>query len=214
METTRSATATSSATTSSTTPETTTTGTPAPAITKADVAVGGSVPRQPSEKGPGRVRLWLENTGDAKLKLVSGATPPYTTFGSGTDPNESNDPMILIPDDREYITPGPGDDGDSFPSSTYADGCWQLTGSVAVAAIARYTVLDPGDRVTELYTVYAMSNDSSCIANGEYGLPSDVSFFRPSQSEEDHAGLRVDYVVAVDGGDLGVNGEVTAGDGP
>lgn len=121
------------------------------------LAVTVSVVRVPDERGPARLRVTVENTGDRERTATFGAVPPFTKlWGEHVDGAGG---AVLVPLDHPHKTA-------VIPASP-ANHAWRATGDVAVNATAVVKTLDPGDRLSRTYAVLADA-DSDRLHAGAY----------------------------------------------
>lgn len=107
---------------------------------------------------PPEVRLSLTNTASESVELGFGPTPPFSTPIS-TWEDAPNRLVLYHPDMGTQSAPG-----------TRIDGCWQMKGDPRMAVNSILTVrrLQPGETLSETYTLYNMPDNEACFADGEY----------------------------------------------
>lgn len=165
-------------------------------ITTSDITFDVSVEEQFTESHTARIHVSLANTLETPVVLSTGPTPPFTSYVSGNQSDESR--LILVPDVTEDESPLDWkDETDPLPTSG-ENGCWNVTQEVSIEEIGSEIKLEQGETSNLQYDVYGYQNDS-CPSPGTYqfedtqrlyhGLPSDDT---PEQE------LGLEFTIALD----------------
>ncbi len=120
-----------------------------------------------TEETPARVEIGLTNTGDDALRKSLGATPPFSDHSAERIDGDAT--AYLAPDSRRQFGIDHVDEdvgADENPPAPI-DGCWVVEG-VGHNLIATNPRLEPGEEITETYSVFADVDNDGCLPAGTY----------------------------------------------
>lgn len=120
-----------------------------------------------TEATPARIKIGLTNAGDTTRRIALGATPPFTAHRA--ERVDGNAVAHLAPDSRrnfglvhvnDDVSPGEN------PSAPI-DGCWIVEGT-GMDYIATKPPLEPGETLSDTYSVFANADNEDCLPAGTY----------------------------------------------
>lgn len=120
------------------------------------------VTKQFSKTEPAKLQIRFTNTGDTDKEMMFGPTPPFSTYlSSNRDPA-----MVLIPDHNKHIH---AEGADQIIPDEPSDGCWKEQGNgMVIWGTGTSMVFEPGESVSQSYTIIAQHNNEPCFQEGEY----------------------------------------------
>ena len=134
---------------------------------------------------PARIHATLTNAAETPLTLVTGVTPPFTSYLSDGKPDTSR--LILIPsgsgaahDPLKWTA-----EADPLPM-TAEDGCWNVTRGVIIEQLGSSMTLDPGETTRQQFAVYGYQTDS-CLPSGTCRFVDTTTVHRGRSSSESPA---------------------------
>ncbi|ELZ91980.1 hypothetical protein C440_16749 [Haloferax mucosum ATCC BAA-1512] len=154
-------------------------------MTPTDFEVGATVIQTFTADHPARLRVRFKNTSETKLSLSGGPVLPFSTIRG--EQQDGGARLILIPDERDWITPMDGDgtvlDVPLIPNSR-TDGCWTVAyeGTLRKQTSLR-TQVSPGESIGHEYTLLNWTADS-CLPSGTYSFTDEQLVARGGQSRE------------------------------
>ncbi len=154
-------------------------------ITTDNLTFDVTVEEEFTDTHPARIQVALTNTLETPITLSTGITPPFASYLSDSQSDESQ--LVLVPDVPEDESPIDWlGEGDPIPTSP-ENGCWNVTQDLQVEELGMSTELDGGDTSSQQYDVYGYQNES-CPSSGEYQFKETVSLHRgqPSDDTSEH----------------------------
>ena len=145
-----------------------------------------------------RIQVSLTNTLETPLILSTGATPPFTSYLSGSRSDDNR--LILVPDVSEDESPlAWTGETDPLPGST-ENGCWNVSQEVLIEDIGAEVQLDQGETSRQEYAVYGYQNDP-CPSSGAYQFEDTLRLIRgqPSADSTEHEAT-LEFTVTLDEG--------------
>jgi hypothetical protein len=134
-------------------------------ISADDMTFDVTVANQFGETHPAQINAILTNTRKTPFILSTGVTPPFTSYLSRSQSDESQ--LVLVPDVSEDESPLAWQ-GDGSPIPTSAEnGCWTVTQEVLIEDIGTEIKLDQGESSSQQYDVYGYQNEK-CPPSGAY----------------------------------------------
>lgn len=116
-----------------------------------------------TESTPATISVSWQNEGAESVRLAEQRSAVFRTARSD--------------DETAYLLGGDRGDVVAF------DGCWYLSGAIGGDAAYRSVKLDPGETYEGQSSLYAATDD--CLTATEYRFQTDVTVWRPDESEED-----------------------------
>lgn len=143
-----------------------------------------------------QIQISLTNTLETPIILSTGATPPFTSYLSGSRSDDNR--LILVPDvsDDESPLAWTGET-DPLPGST-ENGCWNVTQEVLIEDIGAEVQLDQGETSRQEYALYGYQNDP-CPSSGAYQFEDTLRLIRgqPSADSTEHE-VTLEFTVTLD----------------
>jgi len=150
-------------------------------ITTKGLTFDVSIEEHFTETHTARIHVTLKNTLETQVILSTGATPPFTSYLSGSQSDENR--LILVPDVSEDESPLDWI-GETNPIPTSAEnGCWNVTQDVEINDIGAEIQLNQGEISGQQFDVYGYQNDS-CPSTGAYQFEDTLRIFRGSPSDD------------------------------
>ncbi|MCQ4334973.1 hypothetical protein KM295_16095 [Natronomonas sp. F2-12] len=150
-------------------------------ISTNDLTFDVSIEEHFTETHPARIHVTLTNTLETQVILSTGATPPFTSYVSGSKSDETR--LVLVPDVSEAESPLDWI-GETNPIPTSAEnGCWNVTQDVQIEEIGAEIKLEQGESSSQRYDIYGYQNDS-CPSPGAYPFEDTLGAFRGQLSDD------------------------------
>jgi len=165
-------------------------------ITRDDITFDVSVEQGFTDTHTAQVQISLTNTLEMPAILSTGATPPFTSYLSGSQSDDNR--LILIPDVSEDESPlAWTGETDPLPSNA-ENGCWNVTQEVLIEDIGAEIRLDQGETTSQEYAVYGYQNDL-CPSSGAYQFEDTLRLIRgqPSADSPEHE-VTLEFTVTLD----------------
>ncbi|SDC60221.1 hypothetical protein [Natrinema hispanicum] len=154
-------------------------------LTTAEFTFDIGVDAQFTDTHPARIHTALTNTAATPLTLVTGVTPPFTSYLSDGKPDTNR--LILIPNGPDAAHDPIEWMGETDPlPMTAEDGCWNITQGVIFEQLGSSTTLDPGETTRQQFAVYGYQNDP-CLPPGTYRFVDNATIHRGRPSSESPA---------------------------
>lgn len=135
--------------------------------------------RQYSREKPARLQVSLTNRSDIPREITFGPSLPFSSLRGEQEDGVAV--ALLVPDDQTHVHVEHTGNSNSQPAEP-VDGCWRIKG-VARNSIAQYERLDSGESVTEVYSIFASTENEGCLPAGAYRFE-DSWMNRPKSSPE------------------------------
>ena len=150
-------------------------------ITTNDLTFDVSVEEHFTETHPARIHVTLTNTLETQVILSTGATPPFTSYLSGSNSDENQ--LVLVPDVSEAESPLDWI-GETNPIPTSAENrCWNVTQDVLIEEIGAEIKLGQGESSSQHYDMYGYQNEP-CLSPGAYPFEDTLRAFSGQVSDE------------------------------
>jgi hypothetical protein len=150
-------------------------------ISTNDLTFDVSIEEHFTETHPARIHVTLTNTLETQVILSTGATPPFTSYLSGSKSDENR--LVLVPDVSESESPLDWI-GETNPIPTSAEnGCWSVTQDVQIEEIGAEIKLERGESSSQRYDMYGYQNDP-CPSPGVYPFEDTLRAFGGQLSDD------------------------------
>ncbi|WP_188877076.1 hypothetical protein [Halarchaeum grantii] len=135
--------------------------------------------RDLTDDHPPRFSATLTNVSDEPFTLTCGFAPPLSVTMMRAAKGDAE--LFCYPvdgDARQHVhgveTDRTNASTTSLPPENRIDGCWRVTGSFAVNAIAFTRTLAPGESANVAYDAYTLGRDA-CFPDGDYRATTEAS---------------------------------------
>ena len=127
-----------------------------------DLSFEAEVRAQASESTPPRLGASLTNEANDPIRLGMGPALLFSDTAGGDLERRRG------PDGNRLVTLPDTHIGPNTPPERRTDGCWTYRGEEYVQSIVEWRTLDPGEALSEQYSLYNDADDDSCFPPGEY----------------------------------------------
>lgn len=110
---------------------------------------------------PARFAVALTNESDERQTFDFTVSPPYPPYPPRHQDSDAE--LMIVPDDREYVTPRDG----TFVPDEPSEGCWRALERPGGLDVGLEETLSPGETIREEYVLLG-APDGECLAPGTY----------------------------------------------
>ena len=142
-----------------------------------------TIEEQFTDNHPAKIQITLTNLTDSKITLSTGTTPPFTSYLSGSDSDNSR--FVLNPNvsEKNNQLDWIGEYDDPI-SRTDEKECWNVTQEVLIEEIGMVTKLESEETVEQTYDIYGYRNEN-CLPDGDY-IFNDISTIQLGEKSNDN----------------------------
>lgn len=138
---------------------------------EAKVNLEAKFTHQFTEQNPARLQIRFTNKGESSRQFRFGSSPPLSEYAG--ERIDGGGELVLVPDNMRNVSiKDQNDDGELriIPEKP-TDSCWQIEDQIIGQDVLVPRTLNPGESVTETYTVLAGADNTSCIISGDFQFP-------------------------------------------